>query len=54
MTFQSGLSKRVCLLIILFNQEQQKVIETLKFQQSQVAFKEQIALLEQIKAKQVT
>ena len=33
--------------------EQQKLIEDLKFQQSQVAFKEQIALLEQIKTKQV-
>ncbi len=33
--------------------EQQKLIEDMKFQQSQVAFKEQIALLEQIKAKQV-
>jgi hypothetical protein len=34
--------------------DQQKIIDELKFQQSQVAFKEQIALLEQIKAKQVS
>lgn len=34
-------------------EEQQKLIEDLKFQQSQIAFKEQIALLEQIKAKQL-
>ena len=33
--------------------DQQKLIEEMKFQQSQVAFKEQIALFEQIKAKQV-
>ena len=33
--------------------DQQKLIEEMKFQQSQVAFKEQITLLEQIKAKQV-
>lgn len=37
----------------VFCLEQQKLIEDLKFQQSQIAFKEQIALLEQIKAKQV-
>lgn len=33
--------------------EQQKLIEDMKYQQSQIAFKEQIALLEQIKAKQL-
>ena len=33
--------------------DQQKLIEDMKFQQNQVAFKEQISLLEQIKAKQV-
>ena len=33
--------------------EQQKLIDEMKFQQGQAAFKEQIALLEQIKAKQV-
>lgn len=33
--------------------EQQKLIEDMKYQQNQIAFKEQIALLEQIKAKQL-
>lgn len=33
--------------------DQQKLIEEMKFQQGQVAFKEQIKILEEIKAKQV-
>ena len=33
--------------------EQQKIIEDMKFQQNQVAFKKQIAILEEIKEKQV-
>ena len=39
----------ICMVLL----EQQKLIEDLKFQQSQVAFKEQMTLLEQIKTKQV-
>jgi len=39
---------------LLNKKEQQRTIEAMKFQQGQAAFKEQIAFLEQIKAKQVS
>jgi hypothetical protein len=51
--FLTEIKCRLNEITINYFTEQQKIIEDMKFQQSQAAFKEQIALLEQIKNKQL-